>query len=856
MSLGLRSRVGWSGRQCRSLGRVMNQTDHRLPRHVVPKQYELVLTPDLEAATFTGTVLIKVDVSTSTTTIECHAADLDVSKVVIRAGAEEWIPSVDLDAQTERMVLTTDSPVPVGSAEISATFSGFLNDQLRGFYRSTYNDEEGVERVIATTQFQSTDARRAFPCWDEPEWKAIFETTLIVAAEDVAVTNTAEAEVATMADGRRRIRFAPTMPMSTYLVAFVVGPLEITPSVDAGGVPIRVVHRPGKDHLTAFALEVAAHALEWFADYYAIPYPSDKVDLIAIPDFAFGAMENLGCVTFREVLLLVDPDASSQPELQRVADVINHELAHMWFGDLVTMRWWEGIWLNEAFATFMEVACSDAFRPDWKVWDTFARARAASFEVDALASTRPIEYPVVTPEDAEGMFDLLTYEKGAAVVRMLEQYLGTETFRDGVRDYLRTHAYSNTETSDLWDALERVSGQPVRQMMIGWIFQGGHPVIETNQAPHGLEVSQRHFTFDPRAADDRTWAVPLAVSTATGNTNLLLTGKSVILTGLHEPAITTNAGASGFFRSQLDRDLIEKVATEGPSSRSAPERHSLIDDGWALTVAGTLTADDYLTLASGFTGEDDLNVWQALSTGLAGLTRLVDDHHLPALQSRIAAIVSPSLSSLGIDPRKTDDDRSAELRATLIRLMGVVVEDPDTIDAARNRLEHPDTTISAASLSVVASNGAADEYNWIHGAWQGATDPQSEMRNLRALADLPHTSLIDRLLHDVSTGLVRTQDAYLVISRGLTNRHTGPHVWRWVVANWDDLTERLPSNSIPRMLSGIVALDTPESVASVAGFMADHPIPQAGLQVDQHVERQKINAALKSREFQRFGASL
>ena len=397
---------------------------------------------------------------------------------------------------------------------MQVTFDGTLNDQLHGFYRSTYTADDGTEHTIATTQFQSTDARRCFPCWDEPEYKATFETTLIVDADHIAVTNTSEVAETTLDDGRRRIQYAPTMVMSTYLVAFVVGPLEATEPIHAGGVPIRVVHRPGQGDRTSFALDVAAAALDWFADYYAIPYPSDKVDLIAIPDFAFGAMENLGCVTFREVLLIIDPADASQPELQRAADVINHELAHMWFGDLVTMQWWEGIWLNEAFATFMETS-----------WRRLPARLASLGHVRAgpIGSvrrrrprlTRPIEFPVVTPQDAEGMFDLLTYEKGASVVRMLEQYLGAEVFRDGVRHYLETHSCANTETTDLWASLETISGQPVQSLMHDWIYQGGHPIITATATPHGLRVEQRAFTLDPNVADDRTWSVPLVIR-ATG----------------------------------------------------------------------------------------------------------------------------------------------------------------------------------------------------------------------------------------------------------------------------------------------------------------------------------------------------
>jgi puromycin-sensitive aminopeptidase len=342
--------------------------DPRLPLTATPVAYRLELAPDLERFTFDGTVEIDLDIPTATRTLVCNATELAISDAHLRHGDVTLPARVELDEASERLTLHTETELPAGSATLHIRFTGTLNDQLHGFYRSTYTATDGSQQTIATTQFQSTDARRCFPCWDEPAYKAVFTTTLIVAAEHLAITNTNPVSEETLSDGRRRIAFAPTMPMSTYLVAFVVGPLEATEPVDALGVPVRVVHRPGQGHLTGFAVDVAVHALRWFADYYGIPYPSDKVDLVAIPDFAFGAMENLGCVTFREVLLLIDPNEASQPELQRAADVINHELAHMWFGDLVTMRWWEGIWLNEAFATFMEVSCSHAYRPDWNVW--------------------------------------------------------------------------------------------------------------------------------------------------------------------------------------------------------------------------------------------------------------------------------------------------------------------------------------------------------------------------------------------------------------------------------------------------------------------------------------------------------
>jgi len=291
--------------------------------------------------------------------------------------------------------------------------------------------------VAGSTQFEATHARRAFPCWDEPAFKATFGVTLVVPEGQLAISNAAEIAREPLDggphNGKVRFSFARTMVMSTYLVAFVVGPLETTDPVDVDGTPLRVAYVPGKRHLADFALEAGAHSLRFFTDYFGIPYPSDKLDLIALPDFAFGAMENLGCVTFRETALLVDPETASRLEHERVADVVAHEIAHMWFGDLVTMKWWNGIWLNEAFATFMELLAVDDFKPDWERWVSFSTGRAAAMNTDGMQATRPVEFPVAAPEEAEGMFDVLTYQKGASVVRMLEQYLGAETFREGIR---------------------------------------------------------------------------------------------------------------------------------------------------------------------------------------------------------------------------------------------------------------------------------------------------------------------------------------------------------------------------------------------------------------------------------------
>ncbi len=426
-------------------------------------------------------------------------------------------------------------------------FRGVLNDKLRGFYRSTYRDADGIERVIATTQMQSTDCRRAFPCWDEPDFKAVFAVTLIVEPEMMAVSNGSVVSEEVV-DDRSIVRFADTMVMSSYLVAFVVGPLEATEWHDADGIPVRIVHVPGKGHLTGFGLDVATFCLRWFQNYYDIPYPSDKVDLLALPDFAAGAMENLGCITFRENLLLVHPTSGTQNERQLVADVVAHELAHMWFGDLVTMSWWNGIWLNEAFATFMEIAACDAYRPEWERWTSFGLERSVAFETDSLSATRSVEYEVHSPADCEGMFDVLTYQKGGALLRMLEQYLGAERFREGVGHYLRTHSYGNTETSDLWDAIEHTSGEPVRRIMDSWIWQPGYPLVSVKASGGELVLTQRRFSFDPEDARRRAGRSRSRSATAIRPTRCCSTAtrcgcRSATARSSSTPAATASSGS-------------------------------------------------------------------------------------------------------------------------------------------------------------------------------------------------------------------------------------------------------------------------------------------------------------------------
>src|SRR5215472_2977520 len=531
---------------------------HRLPTTVLPERYEIRLTADLAAATFAGEEKVSVQVLEPVRQIVLNAAELEI-QAVSATGADGTLikGAVTLDADNEQATLSFPELMTPGQRDLQIKFSGILNDKLHGFYRSIYKDADGKEKPLASTQFESTDARRAFPCWDEPAFKAVFQVTLVVDDGLTAISNARVIRETFLPQSKKKeVVFDDSMKMSTYLVAFIVGEFEGTAPVMVGSAPLRVWSVPGKKHLGKFSQEIGKFSLEHFSGYYGIAYPGDKLDLIAIPDFASGAMENLGAITFRETALLVDEKKATRSELERVADVVSHENAHMWFGDLVTMKWWNGLWLNEAFATFMEMLAVDAWKPHWERWVSFGLSRGAAMAVDGLNSTRSIEYPVHSPADAGGMFDVLTYEKGASVLRMLEQYLGAEEFRKGISLYLRSHEYGNAETSDLWDALEKSSHQPVRKMMDTWIFQPGFPIISAarNDGGKSIKLSQNRFLY-MRGADEASqqWHVPVMIKAATdkgiSEHKVLLTAAD---TTLELPGtvkwVVVNEGGYGFYR--------------------------------------------------------------------------------------------------------------------------------------------------------------------------------------------------------------------------------------------------------------------------------------------------------------------
>jgi puromycin-sensitive aminopeptidase len=839
----------------------------------VPSHYRINLEPNLDEATFSGSVEIEVEVGQATDNIQINSADLVISSAFVRdaIGGETAASGIEHDEDMERATLSFDSELRSGPYTIVAEFTGILNDQLHGFYRSVFTDDDGVEHTIATTQFESTHARRAFPCFDEPAFKASYGVTLVVPEDQFAVSNGPDISTTDLGDGRKSILFEDTMVMSTYLVAFIVGPFEATEPIDVDGVPLRIVHPIGKGHLTDYSLEAGAFALKFFSNYYGIPYPGQKLDMVAVPDFAFGAMENLGCITYREVLLLVDKSRSTEPELLRVADVIAHEIAHMWFGDLVTMEWWNGIWLNEAFATFMATMCSDNFNPDWGRWNQFSLERSMAFDVDSLANTRPIEIEVNSPVDAEGMFDLLTYEKGGSVLRMLEQYLGEEEFKDGIAYYLNKHKYGNTETNDLWDAIEHVTQQPARRIMDSWIFQKGYPLVSASISEDGstISLSQDRFLYtEGEVADDTIWSVPvvLKIGTASGveEVRYLLEEKSAELE-LDSPAewATANAGGSGFFRARYSAEMLKSLSSTMFENLSPIERYGLVDDTWSSVMAGRTSASDFLDFARSFQAETDLDVWTVLSGCLSGLDKLVEGEAQLQYKAAIRDLAQPALDRLGWEPSDSDSSRDLELRGLFIRLLANVGDDDIAIKNAGDLHDSylvdagsVEPNVAAAATGVVASKGDSAQYEVFVEKHHNPTTPQEERRYQSALSAFPGEAEMDRTLAMTLDGTVRTQDAPYLLAVCMRNKEQGYKAWQFVKDNWEQINKDFPSNSIVRMLSGVTSLSKSDEAADVLAFFEDHEVPQGQLTLQQTLEKLRVNVALRERESGAFSDSL
>ncbi len=841
---------------------------HRLPRTVLPDRYELEFTPDLEGARFDGTAAVAVRVEVPVREFVLNASELTVHQATLVGGDGTTLGgAIACRPEDEQLVLAWPQEVAPGSWTLHLRFAGILNDRLVGLYRSTYQDDSGATVVLAATQFEAADARRAFPCWDEPDMKATFAISLVVDEGLAAISNGPELSSEPAGPGKRRVTFAETMRMSTYLVAMVVGPFEISPPIAVEGVPVRVVARPGQAHRFGLALEAARHSLTFFHRYFGIPYPAPKLDHVAVPDFAAGAMENLGCIIYREVVLLADPDHASDQDRRGVVATVDHETAHMWFGDLVTMRWWNGMWLNEAFASFMQLLSTDDWEPRWDVWTEFGRDRAAALRIDGLASTRPVETPVERVQDAMGMASVLTYSKGASVLRMMEQYLGAEVFRRGIGAYLTKHSYANTEASDLWDALEAASGEPVRSVMDAWVKQGGYPLVSARLEGRTLHLAQRRFLYQGED-DGRTWRVPVMVGI--GRTGGQRTAVRTLLGP--EPSTvelpddwtfaTVNDGAWGFYRAAYDAALAGRLGAH-LAALHPRERLALASDVWAGALAGMAPLSAAAAFWRACRTEQDPDVWSTVSDGLALLDLVATEAERPVLAAFIREIARPAFDAVGWEGSPSEGHRRTALRARLVQLLGTLGQDPEVraealtrfrADVAGTATVAPD--LLAAVMRVAAEAGAAPEWNAMRRRMDSAETAQSRVRYLYMLAMYRDPALVERTVHLYLSDEVRTQDSLGALATALARPAAARTLWSAVESQWDALEAKYPPMSFGYLMTSVSQVLDESLADRINRWLEAHPVGPAQPVVAQAQELQAIHLAFQRRTRGRLAEAL
>lgn len=846
---------------------------YRLPRYIVPTIYKLKIIPNLDTATFSGEVNIKLKVIMPTNIIMLNAKELDIESIHVNKKIEN---NFKLDSETERIIITTNKILKTGNAYLKIHFNGIINDGLGGFYRSTYVDSNGNKQVIATTLMEPTYCRRAFPCWDEPDFKAIYRITLVVNNDLTVVSNSQELSRKKTTNNKVIVSFADTIPMSTYLVAFIVGRLEATSTINVDGTLMRVLHVPGKSNLTEFGLRVGEFSLKWFENYFGIKYPGKKIDLVAIPDFSAGAMENFGCITFQEKYLLIDSNNSIQLDQQLVVDVVCHEISHMWVGDLVTMKWWNGLWLNEAFATFMQISACDAFKPEWNRWTSFSLERSKAFEVDSLESSRPVEFNVKIPNEAEAMFDVLTYQKGGSLLRMLEMFIGKDHFRNGIINYLTKYSYSNTETNDLWDAVEETLKNdmnnfiPIRSIMDSWIFKKGYPLITVNIDSENNEIifRQERFTFDKSNQVDTTtlWSIPIHFrdSGKMNEKKILFNTREmrVKITDSSKPVII-NANGYGYYRLAYSPELFTRFNPVTISQMSNVERYILVDDAWNAVLVNRMSAIEYLNFINNFSNERDISVWKVISKNFDNCQRILSSDKQILLKSRIMNLVKPAFDSITWNSLPNENNSTKQLRSILIILMAYNANDVETQQKAReifNNAENGETIdpeMVEAVTTIVSLTGDATDFYLLQNKFKSADTPQEKLRALNALANFQSDELVKQACDFALSSEVRTQDAPFLIDRLIANRNYGNVAWNIVKERWDEISkvfgdgigvDSVDSTLIIILVRSVKYLNKPEQFTDVKDFFNKNPIESLKQQLDQIIEKQSVNVELRIRE--------
>jgi aminopeptidase N len=832
-------------------------TPGKLPKTVIPSAYRIDLKPNLDSLAFTGTEEVDIAVAKPTDSITLNSNGLTFKDVALKDGTKA---TVAIDEKAQTATFHFPHALAAGTHTLSIAYSGPITAQPAGLY---YNDYEvaGAHKRMLVTQFEATDARRMFPGWDEPAFKATYSLSVTLPATFRAISNTPVAHEEPAEAGTKKVTFGTTPKMSSYLVVLVAGELDRInqPAADAD---IGVVTVAGKVEQGRYGLDAATKILPYYNDYFGVKYPLPKLDLIAIPgNFAAGAMENWGGITYIDNDLLFDPKTSSEGTKQSIFLVVAHEMAHQWSGDLVTMAWWDNIWLNEGFASWMETKATDHFNPSWNIW---LRAHAdveTAMGMDARRTTHPIQQVIKDESEADSAFDSITYLKGQSFIRMIETYLGEATFRDGMRHYMAAHAYSNSTTADLWTALETASGKPVKQIAAGFTEQPGIPLVAVKTACAGGQttatLTQGRFTInDPKAAK-LTWQVPVSIGLAgdTAPQAVLLgaTPQTVKFAGCGKP-VKANVGDVGYYRVQYD-DANLKALSAGYKQMAAADRVNLLGDVWAMAEAGRGTPDQFLELTKQLNGETELVVW----TQVLGSLREIDDLERgaadrPAFRAYARGLLNPVLAQVGWDAKPDDTPDVVLLRSSLIRTLGRF-EDPAVVAEARKRFAAfvaDQSTLSPslqdAVLSVVGYSADKTIYDQLHTLGRSAKSTETLLRYYNALGGAHDPALIAE-----TVGITETNE----ITAGRVNRFIGAAayssdnpelVWKLFLAKRKAVLQKLTPMQAAGVLPAIAGASSDPAIGEELGKLPESNVSSgARHDADKAVEDIGFKSGFKAR---------
>lgn len=833
-------------------------TAQRLPKNVVPDNYKLFLEPNIAARTFSGEETIQVRVLQPSSVVTLNSLDLEISEAEVVAGASRQTASVEYDKRSEMVRLQFPQPVPIGTIELHLKFSGKLTEGLRGLYLS-----RSPRRMYAVTQFEGTYARMMFPCFDEPSFKATFDLSVMTDPGDTAISNGRIVSEVTVG-ARKKITFSTSPRMSTYLVALAIGDWQCLERT-ADAVPIRVCAVPEKKDTGKFALEAAARSIEFYNQWYGIRYPFGKLDMVAIPDYEWGGMENTAAIFYRDTALLLDESKGNASvfDKQGHAGTIAHEIAHQWFGDLVTAAWWDDIWLNEGFASWMQRKPVEAWHPEWQLEAGAAASAQQIIALDSLPSARAIHGDPKTSAEIKEMFDGITYEKGAAVLRMLEAYVGPEVFRKGVNQYLKEHANGNATSEDFWRDMAQASGKPVDKIMPTFVMQPGVPLVSLNAAAckgqsMPIAAEQQRFLISSQTNSSGIWQIPMCLK-AQQNSNsacYLLSQKQQDIAVNSCPAwYFGNRDAKGYYRVfYADQQNLTKVAEAAEKELNAPERIGLVEDGWAMTRAGKYPIATFMYIAQHMQSERERLVLELLAGHLLQARSLVAESQQQYYQAFLRAQFSPIEGEIGWEPRVGEPEENRAIRATLLAMLGEA-GDATAVAAAQKLVQQylaepgsTDATMTGAAFQVAATNGDAALYDRITSALGKAKSSQEYRNYLFALAEFRKPDLVQRTLGLIDNGTVRQQDYPGLFAALLANPASRDAAWNYLKTHWTDLQEKVTSFGGRGAVSALGDFCSSQEKQDVQRFFADHRAPGAERALQQSLE--SMDSCMEFRQLQ------